>query len=91
MSNTRDQIIADLRAMLEELASLSDNDASGLTDSDVIPDSGVVDSAGLIEFVMLVDEKYHLGLEAEDMTVDNLGTLASIADFVVARRQPVRA
>jgi acyl carrier protein len=91
--DTRSEIITALRAMLSELAAQMGNDSSGLAETDVIPDCEVVDSAGLIEFVIMVDEKYQLGIEAEDMTVDQLGTLGSIADFVLARRRrhPVRA
>ena len=86
MSDTRSEIIVALRAILAELAAQMGHDSGGLAETDVIPDCDVVDSAGLIEFVILIDEKYQLGIEAEDMTVDQLGTLASIADFVLARR-----
>jgi len=86
-AETRDEIIAQLRAILAELAGRLGNDSSMLSETEIIPNSGVVDSVGLIEFVMLVDEKYRLGIEAEDMTVDQLGTFSAIADFVQARRQ----
>lgn len=93
MLATRSEIIAELRAMLAELAAQLGNDSSAMAETDVIPDCEVVDSAGLIEFVIMVDEKYQLGIEAEDMTVDQLGTIGSIADFVLARqrRDSVRA
>lgn len=83
--NERAAIITALRGMLQTLASQLGNDASGITEDDIIPDTGVLDSAGLIEFVMVVDEAYNLGLEPEDMTVDNLGSLAAIAGFIAAR------
>ena len=78
-------IIAVLRGMLEKVASQLGNDASGVGENDIIPDAGVLDSAGLIEFIMVVDEKYDLALEPEDMTVDNLGSLVAIAAFVAGR------
>ena len=87
MPETRAEIIIALRAMLAELAAGLGNDIGAMTETDVIPDCEVVDSAGLIEFVIMVDEKYRLGIEAEDMTVDQLGTLGAIADFVLARRR----
>lgn len=83
--NERAAIITALRGMLQTLASQLGNDASGIAEDDIIPDTGVLDSAGLIEFVMVVDEAYNLGLEPEDMTVDNLGSLAAIAGFIAAR------
>ena len=90
MPDTRSDSIATLRLLLAELASQLGNDSSGVTETDVIPDCEVVDSAGLIEFVIMVDEKYQLGIEAEDMTVDQLGTLGAIADFVLAHRGRAR-
>lgn len=85
--NDRAEIVAALRGILEPLASQLGNDASGIGEDDIIPDTGVVDSAGLIEFVMMVDNTFDLALEPEDMTVDNLGSLAAIAAFVAARSQ----
>ena len=72
--------------MLDALSRQFGGDPGPIADTDVIPDSGALDSAGLLEFVVLVDEKYTLMLEPEDMTIDNLGSLAAIADFIMARR-----
>jgi D-alanine--poly(phosphoribitol) ligase subunit 2 len=86
MADDRAAIITALRGMLETLASNLGTDASGLSEDDIIPDTGVLDSAGIIEFVMTIDNVYDLGLEPEDMTIDNLGSLAAIAGFIEARR-----
>ena len=91
MPDQRSDIIADLRSLLGELSRRLGNDAGAIAEADIIPDTGVLDSAGLLEFVVLIDEKYALALEPEDMTVDNLGSLAAIADFVIARKAPGRA
>ena len=91
MPDQRADIIADLRSLLVELARRLGNDASAIAEADIIPDTGALDSAGLLEFVVLIDEKYALALEPEDMTIDNLGSLAAIADFVIARKAPGRA
>ena len=82
----RSAVIGSLRAMLRRLADDLGTDASGLGEDDIIPDSGVLDSAGVIEFVMIIDTHYDLGLEAEDMTIDTLGSLTAIANLIVARR-----
>jgi D-alanine--poly(phosphoribitol) ligase subunit 2 len=79
-------VITALRGMLNTLADNLGTDATGLGEDDIIPDTGVLDSAGVIEFVMLVDSAYGLALEAEDMTIDNLGSLSAVAAFVAARR-----
>lgn len=86
MADDRTAIISELRRMLETLASNLGTDASGIGETDIIPDTGVLDSAGIVEFVMTIDNAYDLELDAEDMTVDNLGSLAAIAGFIEARR-----
>ena len=87
MPEAKAEIIAQVRTILAGLAARLGNDSTRLSETDLIPDSEVVDSVGLIEFVMLIGERYQIEIEAEDMTVDQLGTLSSIADFVLARRQ----
>jgi acyl carrier protein len=86
MDTQRTTIIADLRVLLREVAGRLGQDSSRVAEDDIIPDTGVLDSAGLLEFVVLIDEKYALALEPEEMTIDNLGSLAAIADFVLARK-----
>ena len=86
MPDDHNAIIATLRGLLKRLADDFGTDASRIAEHDVIPDSGVLDSAGVIEFVMLIDNTYNLDLEAEDMTIDNLGTLSAIASFIAARQ-----
>lgn len=81
----RADIIRRLREHLSEVAAALGNDASRLSDTDIIPDSGVVDSAGLLEFVVWYDETFSLDLQPEEMTIDNLGSLASMADFAISR------
>ena len=81
----RAAIIQRLRERLSQVAADLGNDASGLSDTDIIPDAEVVDSAGLLEFVVWYDDAYSLDLQPEEMTVDNLGSLASMADFALAR------
>jgi acyl carrier protein len=85
MNDQRNDIIQRLRVRLNELAQGLGKNASGLSDTDIIPDADVVDSAGLLEFVVWYDDTFRLALEPEEMTVDNLGSLAAMADFAVAR------
>ena len=87
MDDRRTKILADLRVILAEVAGKLGNDAGRVADDDIIPDTGALDSAGLLEFVVLIDEKYALALEPEEMTIENLGSLAAIADFVQARKR----
>jgi len=91
MPEQRSDIIADLRAILADLSRRLGHDPVPLAETDIIPDAGALDSAGLLEFVVLIDEKYDLVLEPEDMTIDTLGSLGAIADFVMARKTSGRA
>jgi acyl carrier protein len=86
MNEDRTTLIAALRGLLQTIADSLGTDTSGLAEDDIIPDTGVLDSAGVIEFVIAIDNAYDLGLEAEDMTIDNLGSLAAIATFIATRR-----
>lgn len=81
----RTVVIQRLRERLNQVAAGLGNDASGLSDTDIIPDAEIVDSAGLLEFVVWYDDAFSLDLQPEEMTVDNLGSLASMADFALAR------
>jgi acyl carrier protein len=85
MSLDRTEIIRRLRVRLTEIAAQLGNDANHLSETDIIPDAGVVDSAGLLEFVVWYDETFALELQPEEMTIDNLGSLAAMADFALAR------
>lgn len=86
MHDNRAVIIAELRLVLNEVVVRIGQDAGGVEDEDIIPDTGVLDSAGLLEFVVAIDEKYALALQPEEMTIDNLGSLAAIANFILARK-----
>jgi len=86
MPDDRNVIITRLRGLLVQLAGDFGTDASNVAEHDVIPDAGILDSAGVIEFVMLIDDAYDLALEAEDMTIDNLGSLSAIAAFIASRQ-----
>lgn len=86
MADDRAAIIATLRGILKTLADTLGTDASKLGEDDIIPDTGILDSAGVIEFVMTIDGQFDLALDAEDMTIDNLGSLSAIAAFIATRR-----
>lgn len=84
-SDQRAAIIERLRERLNEVAASLGNDASRLSETDIIPDSEVVDSTDLLEFVVWNDDAFSLDLQPHEMTVDYLGSLASMSDFAMAR------
>ncbi len=67
-----------------ELSKRCGNNASELKDNEIIPLGGYLDSAGIIELVIWIENKFKLNIEDENITIDNLGSLSSIAKFVYA-------
>jgi acyl carrier protein len=48
----------------------------------------VVDSMGLMELIAFIDEEFGVNVEDEDITEQNLGTLAAITRYVTSRLVP---
>jgi D-alanine--poly(phosphoribitol) ligase subunit 2 len=69
-----------------EIAARMGDDASELQTEDVIPATGLIDSAGLLELIAWYEDHYQIRLAQEEITIDNLGTLSSMADFVLRRK-----
>src|SRR5215475_13583021 len=47
--------------------------------------SGLVDSTGILEIVAFLESEFGVHTADEELAVDNFGTIATIARFVVAR------
>ncbi len=66
-----------------EIAKRMGDDASDLQTHDIIPATGLIDSAGLLELIAWYEDHYRIRLAQEEITIDNLGTLSSMAAFVL--------
>jgi acyl carrier protein len=86
MNLDRDAIKATLRAKVIELAKNLGMDASDIGDDDIIPASGYVDSAAILELVVWYEDAYQMPLKQEEINIDNLGSINSMADFVLKRK-----
>ncbi len=86
MNLDRDSIQAAVRAKVIELAKTLGMDASEIGDDDLIPASGYVDSAAILELVVWYEDAYQMPLKQEEINIDNLGSINSMADFVVRRK-----
>jgi acyl carrier protein len=62
-------------------------DASDLQPDEIIPATGLIDSAGLLELLAWYEDHFKIPLKPEEITIDNLGSLSLMADFVLARRR----
>jgi D-alanine--poly(phosphoribitol) ligase subunit 2 len=69
-----------------EIAARMGDDASELQNDDIIPATGLIDSAGLLELIAWYEDHFQFRLAQEEITIDNLGTLTSMADFVLKRK-----
>ena len=85
MALDRAAIIAAIRTKIDEMTEPAGLNASGLGEHDLIPDAGFLDSAALFELVMWYEDKFGISLRPDEITVENLGTLDAMANFVLER------
>ena len=83
----RDEIKAALRAKVVALAKNIDMDASGVTDSDILPATGLLDSNAILELVVWFETTYAFPIKQEEINIDNLGSINAMADFLLARKK----
>lgn len=88
MTLTQNAIETAIKAKVVEIADKLDCDARSIRADDLIPATGYIDSAGLLELIAWYEREYHIKVAQEEMTIDNLGTLTSMAQFVLRRRAP---
>ena len=75
-----------IKNKIVEIADRMGDDASELQSEDIIPVTGLIDSAGLLELIAWYEDHFQIRLAQEEITIDNLGTLSSMADFVLRRK-----
>ena len=89
MSFDKQTIELAIKNKIIEIAERMGDDASELQIDDIIPATGLIDSAGLLELIAWYEDHYQIRLAQEEITIDNLGTLSSMADFVLRREGQV--
>jgi len=75
-----------IKGKIVEIANTLGCDASNLQSDEVIPATGLIDSAGLLELVAWYESHYDIKIETSEITIDNLGTIDSMADFLLRRK-----
>ncbi len=75
-----------IRKKLAELAGELGNDASQIQDDEIIPATGLVDSAGILGLVVWYEKAFDMELKQEEINIDNLGSIESMADYVLKRK-----
>ena len=86
MSLDKPAIELAIKNKILEIADRMGDDASELQSEDIIPATGLIDSAGLLELIAWYEDRFQIRLAQEEITIDNLGTLSSMADFVLRRK-----
>lgn len=86
MTLSKSDIVAAIRGEVIRIASGLDIDASDLQSGEILPASGLIDSAGLLELISWFEQAYDFRIASEDFTIDNLGSLDLMADFLLSRK-----
>lgn len=86
MSLNREDVLQAVKAKLVELADMLGNDARELQPADSIPESGVVDSAALLELVTWFEQAYGISIPADDLTLENLGSIEAMWNYLQRQR-----
>jgi D-alanine--poly(phosphoribitol) ligase subunit 2 len=86
MQLERQAIKAAIRAKVIELAKALNIDASALGDVDIIPATGYLDSSAVLELIVWYEQAYDFPLAQADINIDNLGSIDSMTDFLLARK-----
>ena len=87
MNLERSSIQQAIKAKVIELAQVMGSDASDLSFDELIPASGYIDSAGLLELIAWFEAAYALKIPDADLTIDNLGSAAQMADYLLRSKQ----
>jgi acyl carrier protein len=66
--------------ILEEL--FGRGEAFRLGPADSLLDNGVVDSLGILELVKRLEAEFHIQVEADELSPDNLDSVELIADYL---------
>jgi len=82
----KSEIVAAIMAEVVRIASSLGIDASDLQSAENLPASGLIDSAGLLELISWFEQAYDIRIASEDFTIDNLGSLDLMADYLLSRK-----
>ena len=82
----KSEIKIKIREKLAELAGEFGNDVSQIRDDDIIPATGLVDSAGILSLVVWYENAFDMPLTQEEINIDNLGSIETMADYVLKRK-----
>jgi len=86
MTLTRADVQAAIKQKIVELAEQLGADASDLQADEIIPATGLIDSAALLDLIAWFESAYDFRIPPAELTIDNLGTLQGMADYLFRRK-----
>jgi len=86
MTLERNAIKTAIRQKVIELANELGEDASDISDEDIIPATGALDSAAILALIVWFEGAYDFPLKQEEINIDNLGSINAMADFLLLRK-----
>ena len=58
---------------------------NGMEDTDSLLEKGIIDSLGVLDLVNLIEERYGIKVEDEELIPENLDSIASLSNFVLRK------
>lgn len=71
-----------IRAKVLSLAEKCGYPDVDIRDEDILPETGYLDSQSIIELVIWIEGMFGIAINDDEVTIDNLGTIARICAFV---------
>jgi acyl carrier protein len=87
MTLERDAVKTAIRDKVIELANELGEDASDISDEDIIPATGALDSAAIIALIVWYEQTYDFPLRQDEINIDNLGSINAMVDFLLSRKR----
>lgn len=86
MTLNKESIERAIKEKIVQIAAEMGDDASELGVDEIIPATGLIDSTGLLELIAWYEKTYQIPLTQEEINIDNLGSLARMAEFVLRKK-----
>ncbi len=71
-----------IRAKVLALAEKCGYQDVDILDEDILPETGYLDSQSIIELVIWIEGEFGIVIDDNEVTIDNLGSIARICAFV---------
>lgn len=77
-------LLDEVRTLLSRLG--TEGDLAGVGDEDSLLEAGVLDSAAMVELILLLEERFGVAIDEDDLVPENFDSIAAIAVFLEAAK-----